>query len=89
MAESMALDLLTVVPQSIDEELLPVASLFTGGFDHTSVLMVTGPMGPSSRVGAIDRMTIVRIGHGASAAQGITLMAETASEFVHRWRTTS
>ncbi len=89
MAESMALDLLTAVPQSIDEELLPVGSLFTGGFDHTSVLMVTGPMGPSSRVGAIDRMTIVRIGRGASAAPGIALMAESASEFVHRWRTTS
>jgi uncharacterized protein (DUF58 family) len=89
VVESMVLDLLTPVAQSIGDELLPVASLFTGGFDHTSVLMVTGPMGPSSRVGDIDRMTVVRIGQGAAAAPGIALMAETASEFVERWRTTA
>jgi uncharacterized protein (DUF58 family) len=88
VAESMVLDLLTPVPQSVDAELLSVGALFTGGFDHTSVLMVTGPMGPSSRVGAVDRMTVVRIGEGAAAGPGITLMADTASEFVQRWRTT-
>ena len=66
VAESMVLDLLTPVQQSPDDELLSVASLFAGGFDHTSVLMVTGPTGPSSRFGDVERMTVVRVGEGAT-----------------------
>ncbi len=89
LAEATVLDLLTPVQQSPDDELLSVASLFVGGFDHTSVLMVTGPMGPSSRFGDVERMTIVRIGDGAATGPGIALHAATAADFVQRWRTTS
>ena len=85
-AESMVLDLLTPVQQSIDDDLLSVASLFASGFDHTSVLIVTGPMGPSSRFGAVERMTVVRVGDGATGGPGIALTAQTAIEFVERWR---
>ena len=88
-AEAMVLDLLTPVQQSDDENLLSVASLFVGGFDHTSVLIVTGPSGPSSRFGAVERMTVVRIGEGAVGGPGIGFAAASASEFVERWRTTT
>ena len=50
VAEATVLDLLTPVQQSPDDELLSVASLFAGGFDHTSVLMVTGPDGPVEQI---------------------------------------
>ena len=89
LVEAMVLDLLTPVRQSDDENLLSVASLFTGGFDHTSVLIVTGPSGPSSRFGAVERMTVVRIGEGAVAAPGIAFAAASAPEFVERWRNMS
>jgi uncharacterized protein (DUF58 family) len=87
VAEGAVLDLLTPVQQAGDTELLSVASLFSGGFDHTSVLMVTGPSGPSSRFGSAERLTAVRIGEGAVAGPGITLATNDAIEFVQRWRT--
>ena len=83
IAESMVLDLLTPVQQSIDDDLLPVASLFTGGFDHTSVLIVTGPIGPVEPVrrgrpddGRAHRRRRQRRRRGSRS------MAESASEFV-------
>jgi uncharacterized protein (DUF58 family) len=87
VAEGAVLDLLTPVRQAGDGELLSVASLFSGGFDHTSVLMVTGPHGPSSRFASADRLSAVRIGDGAVAGPGISLAANDAIEFVQRWRT--
>jgi uncharacterized protein (DUF58 family) len=89
VAETAVLDLLTPVQQSPDDQLLSLASLFAGGFDHTSVLMVTGPMGPSSRFGDVERMTVVRVGDGATSGPGIALHAATAAEFVQHWRTTA
>jgi uncharacterized protein (DUF58 family) len=89
VVESSVLDLLTPVQQSPEDQLLAIASLFAGGFDHTSVLMVTGPSGPSSRFGDVERMTIVRVGEGATLGPGIALAAATATEFVQHWRTTS
>ena len=86
VAESMVLELLTPVQRSADDDLLTVASLFTGGFDHTSVVMVTGPSGPSSRFAAAERLTAVRVGEGAASGRGIALAANSASEFVRRWR---
>jgi uncharacterized protein (DUF58 family) len=88
-AESMVLDLLTPVQQSIDDDLLSVASLFSSGFDHTSVLIATGPTGPSSRFGEVERMTVVRVGQGARGGPGITLTAQTAIEFVELWRSST
>ena len=86
VTDSSVLDLLTPVQQSGDVTLLPIAALFTGGFDQTSVVLVTGPTGPSSRFASSERMSIVRIGEGASGGVGIVLAAADALEFVQRWR---
>lgn len=86
VTDSSVLDLLTPVQQSEDVTLLPIAALFTGGFDQTSVVLVTGPTGPSSRFASSERMSIVRIGDGAQSGPGIVLAANDAPEFVQRWR---
>jgi uncharacterized protein (DUF58 family) len=86
VADAAVLDLLTPVQQSEPDALLPVAALFTGGFDHTSVVLVTGPTGPSSRFATSERMSVVRIGVGATGGPGIALAANDAPEFVRRWR---
>jgi uncharacterized protein (DUF58 family) len=87
ITDASVLDLLTPVQQSDDIDLVPVAALFTGGFDQTSVLFVTGPAGPSSRFATSERMSVVRIGVGAAAGPGIVLAAGDAREFVRHWRT--
>jgi uncharacterized protein (DUF58 family) len=87
VAEGAVLDLLTPVQQGEGADLLSVAALFAGGFDQTSVVFVTGPMGPSSRFASSERMSIVRIGVGAPGGPGIVLAAEHAREFVQHWRT--
>lgn len=84
--DAAVLDLLTPVQQTAELDLLPVGSLFLGGFDHTSVVMVTGPLGPSSRFASSERLAIVRIGEGATAERGVVLAANDAKEFVRRWR---
>jgi len=86
VTDSSVLDLLTPVQQSGAVTLLPIAALFTGGFDQTSVVLVTGPTGPSSRFASSERMSIVRIGDGAQSGPGIVLAANDAPEFVRRWR---
>jgi hypothetical protein len=83
----MVIDLLTPVQQTDLADFLPVSALFAEGFDHTSVVMVTGPTGPSSRFASRERMAVVRIGDGATATVGVTLAAADAGEFVQRWRT--
>jgi uncharacterized protein (DUF58 family) len=85
--EAMVIDLLTPVQQTDLADFLPVSALFAEGFDHTSVVMVTGPTGPSSRFASRERMVVVRIGDGATATVGVTLAAADAGEFVQRWRT--
>lgn len=84
--DASILDLLTPVQQSDDHSLLPIAALFTGGFDQTSLVLVTGPTGPSSRFATSERMSVVRIGDGAVGGLGIVLAASDALEFVRRWR---
>ncbi len=86
VTDASVLDLLTPVQQSDPHTLLPVAALFTGGFDQTSVVFVTGPTGPSSRFATSERMSVVRIGDGAIGGLGIVLAATDAQEFVRRWR---
>lgn len=86
VTDAAVLDLLTPVPQGGGTELLPVTTLFAGGFDHTSVVMVTGPSGPSSRFATSERMAVVRIGDGAASAPGVVLAAADAREFVRRWQ---
>ncbi len=87
VTDAAVLDLLTPVPQSDEHTLLSIAALFTGGFDQTSVVVVTGPTGPSSRFASSERMSVVRIGDGALGGPGIVLAANDAPEFVRRWRT--
>ena len=81
----MVLDLLTPVEQTAGFDLLPVASLFVSGFDQTSVVMVTGPAGPSSTFTSSDRLRVARIGEGA-LGDGGAMGAADAREFVRRWR---
>jgi uncharacterized protein (DUF58 family) len=83
--DANVLDLLTPVQQCAGVGLLAVSALFTRGFDHTSVVMVTGPTGPSSRFASSERLAIVRIGVGAIADRGVVLAATDAREFVRRW----
>ncbi len=89
VSDASVLDLLTPVHQSDAPTLLPVASLFTGGFDQTSVVFVTGPAGPSSQFAASERMSVVRIGESAVEGFGVVLAARDAREFVRRWQTWS
>lgn len=86
VTDAAVLDLLTPVQQSSDSSLLPVAALFSGGFDQSTVVVVTGPSGPSSRFATSERMSVVRIGAGAASGMGIVLAANDAREFVRRWR---
>jgi uncharacterized protein (DUF58 family) len=84
--DASVLDLLTPVQQSDERTLMPIAALFTGGFDQSSVVFVTGPSGPSSRFATSERTSVVRIGDGALGGPGIVLAAADAREFVRRWR---
>lgn len=84
--EAQVLDLLTPVQRSNGDDLLQLPALFAHGFDHTSIVMVTGPTGPSSRVASIEQMATVRIGEDAEAQSGIALAAIDATDFVNRWR---
>jgi uncharacterized protein (DUF58 family) len=85
--DAEVLDLLTPVQQASGSALLTLPDLFVQGFDHTSIVMITGPLGPSSRFERIMNMTIVRVGAGAQATSGIALAVEDAPDFVRRWRT--
>lgn len=85
-AEANVLDLLTPVQRSTESAPLEVAALFTQGFDHTSVLLVTGPNGPTSRVGTNDQMVVIRVGDGATADGVVSVAAQDAPDFVNRWR---
>ena len=87
VSDAQVLDLLTPVQQSEPTSLLPVSALFAGGFDQSSVVFVTGPTGPSSRFATSERMSVVRIGEGATSGVGVVLAAGDALEFVRRWRT--
>ena len=87
-SEAEVLDLLTPIRQA-DDDPLAVGALFTQGFDHTSVLLVTGPNGPSSRLAANDQMVTISVGDGAKSGGGISVAAQDAPDFVHRWKSWS
>lgn len=84
--EAQVLDLLTVVGRTTDRAPLAIASLFAQGFDHTSVLLVTGPHGPTSRMATVHQMMTIRIGHGAQAGGDIAFAAQDGADFATRWR---
>ncbi len=87
LSEAAVLDYLTPVQQTDPTQSLSVAALFAAGLDHTSVVLVTGPSGPSSRFANLEQTLVVRIGEGAAAATGIAVAAQNAGEFLTRWRT--
>lgn len=84
--EGPVLELLTPVQQTEPDQTLPLSALFIHGFDHTSIISVTGPAGPSSRVGTVERMTAIRVGDGAAPGEGVSLAVQNAAEFVNSWR---
>ena len=84
--EGSVLDLLTPVEQTSGTGSLALSELFAGRLDRSSVVVVTGPRGPSSRMPASARVITVRIGHGAEITPGIALAVADAAEFSARWR---
>ena len=84
--DAAVLDLLTPVRQTTGADLLSVPALFVGGITHTSIVLVTGPAGPSSRLSSWDRMAMVKIGAGAELGPGVAIAAQHAGEFAQRWR---
>ena len=86
-SEGAVLDFLTPVQQTEREHSLSIAALFAGGLDHTSVVLVSGPNGPSSRFADLDRALVIRVGDGATGTSGIAVAAHDAAEFVTRWKT--
>ena len=88
VSESEVLDLLTPIRQTSDDP-FEIGALFTQGFDHTSVLFVTGPGGPSTRLSARDHMVTIRIGDGARPGGGVSVAAQDGPDFVNRWRSFS
>lgn len=84
--ETQVLDLLTPVQQCDEADALALAEVFRGGLDHTMIVLVTGPMGPSTILPTADKLSVVRIGEGAAPGVGVSMAAVDAEEFVRRWR---
>ena len=84
--DTQVLDLLTPVRQCDETTALALAEVFHGGLDHTTIVLVTGPLGPSTTLPWADKLTVIRIGAGAASGVGISMAASDAVEFVQRWR---
>ena len=85
-SESTVLDLLTPVGQAVDDENTSLAELFSGGLDHTAIVLVTGPAGPATALPRSDAISVVRVGADAAIAPGIALAVDDADTFASRWR---
>lgn len=83
---TQVLDMLTPVQQVEATALMSLPEIFRSGLDHTAIVFVTGPLGPSSTFTHTDRLSVVRVGAGATAGAGITLAVSDALEFVQRWK---
>lgn len=84
--DTQVLDLLTPVSQCEETAALALAEVFHGGLDHTMIVLVTGPLGPSTSLPRADKLSVLRIGAGAASGVGIAMAASDAAEFVQRWR---
>ena len=84
--DTAVLDLLTPVTQHDGDDLVSLPELFRGGFDHSTIVFITGPDGPSSMLARTDRVSVIRVGQGAAAGAGVALAVTDAVEFVQRWR---
>ena len=86
MRDTQVLDLLTPVHQATPGAVVPLAEIFHSGLDHTAIMLITGPKGPSSTFAHTDRLSVVRVGEEATLAVGIVLAVRDAHEFALRWR---
>jgi hypothetical protein len=84
--DTQVLDLLTPVHQATRDAVVSLAEIFHSGLDHTAIMVITGPNGPSSTFAHTDRLSIVRVGKEAALAPGVVLAVRDAQEFALRWR---
>lgn len=84
--DTQVLDMLTPVVQADGPMTMSLPELFRSGLDHTAIVLVTGPTGPSSAFTHTDRMSVIRVGKGAVTGVGVSLAVNDALEFVQRWR---
>lgn len=84
--ETQVLDLLTPVRQCDADQSLALAEVFRGGIDHTRIVLVTGTQGPSTTLIKTDKLSVVKIGRGATIGVGVAIAADDATDFVQRWR---
>ncbi len=84
--DTQVLDLLTPVHQAKHGEVMSLIEIFHSGLDHTAIMLITGPSGPSSRFAHTDRLSVVRVGKEAALAPGVVLAVRDAQEFALRWR---
>jgi hypothetical protein len=80
------LDLLTPVHQARREAVVSLVEIFHSGLDHTAIMLITGPDGPSSKFTHTDRLSVVRVGEHAALGPGVVLAVRNAEEFALRWR---
>ena len=84
--DTQVLDLLTPVHQATRDAVVSLVEIFHSGLDHTAIMLITGPKGPSSTFTHTDRLSIVRVGKEAALAPGVVLAVRDAQEFAMRWR---
>lgn len=84
--DTAVLDLLTPVTQVTGDGMMSLPEIFRRGIDHTLIVFVTGPRGPSSTMSRTERLAIVRIGREATATSGVLLAARDAADFARRWQ---
>lgn len=83
---TQVLDLLTPVRQVPTTALMSLPEIFRSGLDHTAIVFVTGPLGPSSTFAHTDRLSVIRVGKGAQPGVGVALAVDDALEFVRKWK---
>ena len=84
--ESTVLDLLTPVEQVPASSSATHSELFRDGLDHTAIVLITGPDGPSTMFARHASMSVVRVGRDAALAPGVALAVDDAETFARRWR---
>lgn len=84
--DTQVLDMLTPVHQATGGAVMSLVEIFHSGLDHTAIMLITGPTGPSSTFAHTDRLSVVRVGKEATLAPGVVLAVSDAQEFASRWR---
>ena len=84
--DTQVLDMLTPIQQVDAAALMSLPEIFRSGLDHTAIVFVTGPQGPSSTFTHTDRLSVIRVGQGATTGPGIAYAVSDALDFVQRWR---